>query len=76
MYTQNGIGPKRVELLYSAKRMAARVQAQEIIISNLPTLPHPTRLWLTTDEWKCQPNPLPHDAALLAETLSMDRANM
>ena len=52
LYENSGIGPRRVELLYSAKRIAARVQAQEIIISNLPHLPEPSRLWLTTEEWK------------------------
>ncbi len=68
MYEQNGIGPKRIELLYSAKRIAARVQAQEIIISNLPYLPQPSRLWLTTDEWKRKTNALSSDQEFLAQT--------
>ena len=52
LYENSGMDQRRVELLYSAKRIAARVQAQEIIISNLPSLPAPSRLWLTTGEWK------------------------
>jgi DNA adenine methylase len=52
MYTRNGIGPKRVELLYSATRPGALLKSQELLITNLPELPHHTRLWRTAQEWR------------------------
>lgn len=52
LYEGNGIGPKRVEVLYSATQPGELIKAQELIISNLSLLPQATRLWRTTDEWK------------------------
>jgi DNA adenine methylase len=51
MYTNNGIGPKRVELLYSATRRGQLLKSQELIITNLPEMPQETRLWRTAEEW-------------------------
>jgi DNA adenine methylase len=52
LYTRNGIGPKRVELLYSATAAGAPLKSQELIITNLPKLPSETRLWRTAAEWR------------------------
>jgi len=52
LYTQNGIGPKRVELLYSATAAGAPLKSQELIITDLPQLPGETRLWRTAEEWR------------------------
>lgn len=52
MYTRNGIGPKRVELLYSATKPGALLKSQELFITNLPKLPRQTRLWRTAQEWR------------------------
>lgn len=52
MYTRNGIGPKRVELLYSATRPGELLKSQELVITNLPEMPKQARLWRTAEEWK------------------------
>lgn len=52
MYTHNGIGPKRVELLYSATRPGELLKSQELVITNLREMPTETRLWRTAEEWK------------------------
>jgi len=52
MYQHNGIGPKRLELLYSATNPGALAKMQELIVTNLPRLPRASRLWRTADEWK------------------------
>lgn len=52
MYTHNGIGPKRVELLYSATRPGQLLKSQELVVTNLPEMPQETRLWRTAEEWK------------------------
>ena len=52
MYQQNGIGPKRVELLYSAANPGRLSGMQELIVTSLPRLPRASRLWRTSDEWK------------------------
>ena len=41
-----------VELLYSATRRGDLVRADEIVLTNLPTLPTSTRLWRTSAEWR------------------------
>ncbi len=52
LYQHNGIGPKRVELLYSAANSGRLTEIQELIVTNLPKLPRASRLWRTADEWK------------------------
>lgn len=52
LYSHNGCGPKHVDLLYSAAADGNRVEAQELIISNLPHLPRETRLWRSSEEWR------------------------
>lgn len=52
MYGDNGIGPKRVELLYSAANSDKPARTQELIVTNLAKLPRANRLWRTADEWK------------------------
>ena len=52
MYQHNGIGPKRVELLYSAANSGKLTEMQELIVTSLPKLPRASRLWRTSDEWK------------------------
>jgi hypothetical protein len=51
MYSHNGAGPKRVDLLYSASAGCKMMKAQELIITNLPCLPQETRLWRSAAEW-------------------------
>ena len=45
MYSQNGTGPKKVELLYSASGSGGMTKARELIITNLPLLPRRVKLW-------------------------------
>ncbi|HWS99809.1 MAG TPA: DNA adenine methylase [Pyrinomonadaceae bacterium] len=52
MYQHNGIGPKRVELLYSVANSGKLIEMQELIVTSLPKLPRAKRLWRTADEWK------------------------
>lgn len=52
IYRDNGIGPKRVELLYSAANSGKLNEMQELIVTSLPRLPRASRLWRTSDEWK------------------------
>lgn len=52
MYRRNGIGPKRVELLYSAANSGKLTEMQELLVTSLPKLPRANRLWRTADEWK------------------------
>lgn len=52
MYKSNGFGAHHIELLYSVSVAGARGRASEIMITNLPSLPHQTRLWRTADEWR------------------------
>jgi DNA adenine methylase len=52
MYQHNGIGPKRVELLYSAANSGKLTEMQELIVTSLARLPRASRLWRTADEWK------------------------
>jgi DNA adenine methylase len=52
MYGDNGIGPKRVELLYSAANSQKPAGMQELIVTNLLKLPRASRLWRTAEEWK------------------------
>lgn len=51
MYSHNGEGPKRVDLLYSASGGGSLVKVQELIITSLPHLPKETRLWRSSAEW-------------------------
>lgn len=53
-YQRNGIGPKRVELLYSAANSEELNEMQELIVTSLPKLPRASRLWRTSDEWKAR----------------------
>jgi DNA adenine methylase len=55
MYQHNGIGPKRVELLYSAANRGRLSGMQELIVTSLARLPRASRLWRTSDEWKAHP---------------------
>jgi DNA adenine methylase len=52
MYTENGIGPKRVELLYSVASSDKPAGTQELIVTSLSKLSSASRLWRTADEWK------------------------
>jgi DNA adenine methylase len=51
MYSHNGEGPRRVDLLYSASRGGSVIKAQELIATNLRHLPEETRLWRSSAEW-------------------------
>jgi len=50
MYSENGITPKRISLLYSAKPKSQGREARELVITNLPNLPSQTQLWKTSSE--------------------------
>lgn len=52
LYSHNGTGPKRVDLLYSASAKGNMVKVQELIITNLAALPKETRLWRSSAEWR------------------------
>lgn len=52
MYRHNGIGPKRIELLYSAANSGELTETQELLVTSLSKLPRAKRLWRTADEWK------------------------
>lgn len=52
MYTNNGIGPKQVELLYSATKPGELVKSQELVVTSLAKLPRATRLWRSAEEWR------------------------
>lgn len=53
MYSENGITPKRISLLYSARPKSQSREARELVITSLPKLPSQTRLWKTSSEWAC-----------------------
>ncbi len=42
----------RVELLYSVSQNGGSRSVQEVILSNMARLPHETKLWRSTEEWK------------------------
>jgi DNA adenine methylase len=46
-----GRAPKQVDLLYSVAAKASQRQAQEIVLSNVNSLPEQTRLWRRQSEW-------------------------
>ncbi len=50
MYSHNGRGPKRIDLLYTAASTNQQ-HAQELVITNLPRLPKGTRIWKSKEEW-------------------------
>lgn len=52
MYSENGAGPKEIDLLYSAATGGSSVKARELIITNLRRLPRETRLWRSSVEWR------------------------
>jgi DNA adenine methylase len=52
LYRENGIGPKRVELLYSAANSEKPAETHELVVTSLSKLPRSSRLWRTADEWK------------------------
>lgn len=56
LYSHNGQGPKRVDLLYSASGIGALVEAQELIVTNLASLPQATRIWRSSEEWRSGKN--------------------
>jgi DNA adenine methylase len=56
LYSHNGQGPKRVDLLYTASGTGALVEAQELIITNLARLPRATRIWRSSEEWRSSKN--------------------
>lgn len=51
-YSENGHGPKQIDLLYSIMGSSGLSAAQEVIISNLRKLPKETRLWRSSREWR------------------------
>ena len=50
MYSHNGQGPKRIDLLYTAASTNQQ-HAQELVITNLASLPKGTRIWRSKEEW-------------------------
>jgi DNA adenine methylase len=50
LYADHDTAPKKIDLLYSVNQTP--VKAQEIIVTNLPILPHETRLWRSSAEWR------------------------
>ena len=52
LYSHNGQGPKRVDLLYTASGNGSPVEAQELIVTNLARLPRATRIWRSSEEWR------------------------
>ena len=51
MYAHNGLGPQRIDMLYSSAAQGGPSQVQELIITNLSHLPDRTRLWRSKSEW-------------------------
>lgn len=45
LYSHNGVGPKRLDVLYSASAAGSLVKAQELIVTNLEFLPDHSRVW-------------------------------
>jgi DNA adenine methylase len=56
MYTNGGHGVRHIDILYSASATGGPASTQEIIITNLDTLPEATRLWRSSSEWRQTPN--------------------
>lgn len=56
LYSHNGQGLKRVDLLYSASGTGVLVKAQELIVTNLARLPRATRIWRSSEEWRSGKN--------------------
>gem|GEM_PF-1266783 len=56
LYSHNGQGPKRVDLLYTASGNGTLVEAQELIVTNLARLPRATRIWRSSEEWRSSKN--------------------
>jgi len=52
MYSHNGYGPKHIDILYSIGASGSRPKTQEVVITNIPTLPKETRIWRSKEEWK------------------------
>ena len=52
LYSHNGRGPKRVDLLYTVSGNGSPVEAQELIVTNLVRLPRATRIWRSSEEWR------------------------
>jgi DNA adenine methylase len=50
LYADHHAAPEMIDLLYSVNQ--SLVRAQEIIITNLKSLPSETRLWRSSAEWK------------------------
>lgn len=56
LYSHNSQGPKRVDLLYTASGTGTLVEVQELIVTNLVRLPHATRIWRSSEEWRSSKN--------------------
>jgi DNA adenine methylase len=56
LYSHNGQGSKRVDLLYTASGTGALVETQELIVTNLARLPRATRIWRSSEEWRRSKN--------------------
>ena len=53
LYRRDGVGPRQVELLYSAANATGRLtQSRELIVTSLPQLPDESRLWRNDAEWR------------------------
>ncbi|MGO9265275.1 MAG: hypothetical protein ACLQBA_10390, partial [Candidatus Binataceae bacterium] len=50
LYADHPVAPEKIDLLYSVRQTP--VEAQEIIVTNLPILPCETRLWRSSAEWR------------------------
>ena len=51
LYTERGLTPRRVELMYSATGRTGPASAPELVVTNLSRLPDATRLWRSQQEW-------------------------
>ncbi|HEX7314344.1 MAG TPA: DNA adenine methylase [Pyrinomonadaceae bacterium] len=52
MYSHNGYGPKHIDILYSVGPSGNRLKTQEVVITNISTLPKETRIWRSKEEWR------------------------
>ena len=51
LYSHNGRGPKRIDLLYAA---AGNRRTEELVVTNLRRLPDGDRIWKTHAEWNAE----------------------
>lgn len=52
MYSHNGYGPRHIDILYSIGPSGSRPKTQEVVITNIATLPKETRIWRSKEEWR------------------------